>query len=178
MKPSILIDSIGLNSKSADDSQFVAYHCQGIKDIEAFYEFCMQKKDMIEYQTKKERLTTLARKFKRIEEAQMLLVVKSKANNFTNELVRKVGECRLIVKNEREIDNNFGFRNISFFSIDELKALVALNVGTETIIELFEQDKLKDNLYNLYIEKFKEKSFYNALTEGEKKVKALLGGVK
>lgn len=190
MKPSILIDSIGLNSKSADDTNFVLFHCQGIQDIDAFYEYCMQKKDMIEYQTKKERFVTLSRQYKKLEKDVRLTGVKNKANEFTSNIVKKVGECRIFIKNKRdeqefkEEERTFGFSNVpkkgggTYFDIEELNALAALKVGTETIIELFEQDKLKDYLFDLYIDKFKAKANYNALSDGEKKVKALIGGLK
>lgn len=185
MKPSILIDSIGLNSKSADDTNFVLFHCQGIQDIEEFYEYCMQKKDMIEYQSKKERFVTLSRLYKKLEEKEKL--PHHTANTFTDKIIQKIGQYKVQLKNAIEQGQQAPLSRATIrkddeveklFSDTEIKALAALKVSSSSIIEMYEVGILKDNLINVFMKYHLENVNNKALSDGEKKVKALLGGGK
>jgi len=46
------------------------------------------------------------------------------------------------------------------------------------LIELAEQNRLEDELVKLFLNKYKQKAKYEALSDNQKKVKALIGGVK
>lgn len=180
MKPSILIDSIGLNSKSADDTSFVLFHCQGIQDIEAFYEYCIENKDMIEYQTKKERFVSLARRYKNIQTEKYLPY--DKAGLSSKKLTELFNDVRLFLKNEIELGRNPNIRNITsdgkkYFNDKQVDALEKIG-SVSYLIYLSEHEELQEMLIELYIEEFKNKLNYKSLSDGEKKVKALLGGVK
>ena len=167
---------MGLDTKSSQHGVCITEAIHGIEDTEAFYEFLSDKKNGIEYETKPERLITLSRMYKRLQEKAKL--PNELAMNFSTQLTHKVEQARTYVKNQIELGNTKPFSSLAvdgnkFFTDKEIMALSGIG-SASVIIELSEQHKLKDNLVRLFLSKFAKMSKHNALTSGQKKVMHLL----
>ena len=104
------------------------------------------------------------------------------ANGFSKSLAYKVEEARVFLKNELEVGNDRPFSRLvisgeKFFTVKELTALAELGTA-RYLIELAEQNILEDKLAELFVKKYREKAKYEALSTGEQRVTALIGGAK
>ncbi|TET81375.1 MAG: hypothetical protein E3J43_00870 [Candidatus Heimdallarchaeota archaeon] len=171
---------MGLSLDSAQHSVAIDETLISIEDTEAFYQFLADKKNGIEYETKPERLLTLSRMYKKLQEQAKL--PHETALNFSKQLTHKVEQARMYIKNQIEQGNERPFSSLTvgghkFFTDKELKALSGLG-RSSMIIELSEQHKLEDNLTELFLSKYIAKSKYESLTSGQQRVKKLVGGLK
>jgi len=167
---------MGLSLDSAQHSVAIDETLIGIEDTEAFYQFLSDKKNGIEYETKPERLLTLARMYKRLQEKAKL--PHETAMNFSKQLTHKVEQARIYIKNQIEQGNKRPFSSLTvdghkFFTDKEIKALSGLG-RSSVIIELSEQHKLEESLTELFLSKYVAKSKYEALIDGQKQIKLLI----
>jgi hypothetical protein len=172
-----LANIVGLDTDNAQHSVAIDESLYGVEDQEAFLEYCRDKKDGIQYATKPERLDTLATKYKKLQ-AQAKLPY-DLANSFSSELIKKVETARTYLKNEIEVGNHTPFSRLKvdgekYFTKKEINALSGLG-SARYIIELSEQNTLQEELIRLFMDKFAVKSKYELLSEGQKKVQALIG---
>jgi len=170
---------MGLDLNSAQHSVAIDEALIGIEDTEAFYQFLSDKKNGIEYETKPERLLTLSRMYKKLQEQVKL--PNETAMNFSKQLTHKVEQARTYIKNQIELGNERPFSSLTvdghkFFTDKEIKALSGLG-RSSVIIELSEQHKLEDSLTDLFLSKFISKSKHESLTSGQQRMKRLVGGV-
>jgi len=179
MLPLRICNLMGLDSKASQHGVAVTEALHGIEDIEAFYQFLADKKNGIEYETKPERLLTLSRMYKKLQEKAKL--PNETAMNFSKQLTHKVEQARTYIKNQIELGNERPFSSLiadghKFFTDKELKALSGIG-RSSVIIELSEQHKLEDSLTELFLSKFIAKSKYESLTSGQQRMKRLIGGM-
>ena len=147
-----------------------------IEDVEAFMEYCTDKKSSIEYETKPERLLTLSRMYKKLQEQSRL--PHDTAISFTNQITYKVEQARTYIKNQIELGTPNPFSNLKadgnkFFTDKEINALSGIG-GSNIIIELSEQHLLGESLIKLFMSKFIKKAKYEVLTDKQKRVTALI----
>lgn len=171
-----IANALGLDTKNAQHSVAIDEALIGIDNTNAFYEFCVDKKDGITYATKPERLMALSIRYKKLQENAKL--PHDTAVAFSGQLAHKVEMVRVMVKNEIEVGRGGVFKAIktdghTYFSKQELSALKEL--GSEGyVIELCEQSKLEEEIIRLFLSKYIKKSQYASLTEGQKKMQKLL----
>jgi len=182
MLPLRICNLMGLDSKSAQHGVAITEALHGIEDTEAFYQFLEDKKDSITTygrNEKPERLMTLARMYKKLQEQAKL--PHDTAKTFSKQLTSKVLQARIYIKNQMEEGNErpfstLGDENGKYFTDKELNALSGLG-GSAVIIELSEQHKLEESLTELFLSKYVAKSKYESLTSGQQRIKRLVGGV-
>ena len=171
---------MGLDTKSSQHGVAITEAIHSIEDTEAFYEFLSDKKNGIEYETKAERLMTLARMYKRLQDQANL--PNELAMNFSTQLMHKVEQARVHIKNQIELGNERPFSSLAvdghkYFTDKEITALSGLG-SSSVIVELSEQHKLKDNLIQFFLGKFIKKSKCEALSDGQRKIKRLVEGMR
>jgi len=167
---------MGLSLDSAQHSVAIDEALITIEDTEAFYQFLSDKKNGIEYETKPERLLTLSRMYKKLQEKAKL--PNEIAMNFSRQLTHKVEQARTYIKNQIELGNERPFSSLTvdghkFFTNKELKALSGIG-SSSVIIELSEQHKLEESLTELFLNKYVAKSKYESLTSGQQRTKHLI----
>jgi len=173
-----LANIIGLDTTNAQHTVALEEAMLGIEEVEAFLEYCRDKKEAIEYATKTEKLDTLATMYKKLQANAKL--PHETAMNFSKQLTHKVEQARIHIKNQMELGNEKPFSTTGnpngegkFFTVKEIKALSGLG-RSSVIVELSEQHKLAESLMQLFLSKFIIKSKYASLTDNQKKVKRLL----
>jgi len=175
-KDIILAGVMGLDLSNANHAVFVAETTRGIEDMDAFIEFCRDKKDGIEYSTKTEKLDTLSTMLKKLQTDASL--PHDIAKTFSKQLTGKVLQARTYIKNQMEDGNQrpfstLGDENGKYFTDKELNALSGLG-SSAVIIELSEQHKLEESMTELFLSKYIAKSKYEALTSGQQQTKHLI----
>ena len=158
----------------------IEFELRQIEDLVAYREYIRDNFDKIEYKTGFQLFIILTNRYKDMQE--MAKLPHDVANSFSKELARKVEESRIFLKNELEVGNDRPFSGLirdgeRFFTIKELTALAELGTA-RYLVELAEQNRLEDELVKLFLNKYKQKAKYEALSDNQKKVKALIGGVK
>jgi len=88
MLPLRISSMMGLDSKSMQHSAAITEALCGVENTEAFYHFLEDKKSSIEYETKPERLLTLSRMYKKLQERAKL--PNDQARQFSKNLAHKV----------------------------------------------------------------------------------------
>jgi len=170
MYPLRISNLMGLDSKSGQHGVAVTEALYGIENIEAFYQFLEDKKSSIEYETKPERLLTLSRMYKKLQERAKL--PNDQARQFSKNLAHKVEQSRNIIE-EKSIDfSMLAVDGEKFFTQKELNTLQ----GVGSIIYIIEASKnhtLENQLMALFLSKFTSKSKYTSLTDT--RVKRLKG---
>lgn len=171
---------IGLDINNAQHSVAIDEAMYGVEDLEAFLEYCRAKKDGIEFSTKPEKLDTLATKYKKLQSDAKLPI--GNATLFSKRLADKVDEARIFIKNELEKGVLRPFSSLrsngeKYFTDKEINALSKVG-SAATIIELSELELLEENLSQLFLNSYIKKSKYEQLSEGSKKVQALIGAKK
>jgi len=172
-----LANVMGMDMDKAQHGVGIVDALTGIEDQEAFIEFCRDKKDGIEYSNRVEKLDTLAQRYKKLQVEAKL--PHNTAHTFSSNLANKVLTARSFIKNEINIGNAKPFSSIvldgeKYFTDKETKALSELG-SSNYLIELSEQNILSDKLTELFLSKYIAKAKYESLTQGQKKVQALIG---
>lgn len=163
------------NPLTIEDMKF---ELQQIEDLVVYREYIRDNFSSVEYATGFQKFIILTNKFKKLQEESKIPM--DIANSFSVELARKVETARVFLKNELEVGNDRPFSKLKqdgekFFTMKELTALSELGTA-RYLVELSEQNRLKDELVKLFISKYTKKAKYESLTDGQKKVKALVGG--
>jgi len=181
MLPLRICNLMGLDSKSSQHGVAITEALHGIDNTEAFYQFLADKKDSITTygkDEKPERLMTLSRMYKKLQEKAKL--PNEKAKTFSEKLTHKVAIVKTFVKNQIELGNPRPFSTIGdtesneyYFTQKEIRALSELG-SSAIIVELSEQYKLEDSLTELFLSKYIAKSKYEALSGGQKRTKHLI----
>lgn len=167
----------GLDVNNAQHGVALIEALHGIKDVEAFLEYCRDTKESIQFATKPERLDILATKYKKLQANAEL--PHELAVSFSSALIEKVEKARTYLKNELEVGNSTPFGRLKidgekYFTKKELNALASLGTA-RYIIELSEQNRLGEELTKLFMSKFAIKKKYDLLSDNQKKVQALIG---
>lgn len=174
-----LANIIGLDTTSAQHNVAIMEALNGIEDIEAFFEYCRDHKEGIQYATKTERLDTLATKYKKLQRAAKVPIDSLKS--FSETLTHKMDQARSTIKelNDNGVKNPFVALRLNgeyFFTEKEINALK--EIGSPVyVVELSETHELQDKILELAVKKYEDKSKYKALTAGQEKVMQLLDGV-
>ena len=170
-----LANIIGLDIEKEQHQVALYDATTGIDDINSFLEFCVDKKDGIEYTTKPEKLMTLSARYKKLQaDSKVPLDV---AKTFSDRITDKVKNCRTFIEDSDTKFLNLVVDGHHYFEPKELRALATLG-STMHIIELSKIGELKDELMKKFIEKFTDPKRYEVLTNNQKRVSALIGGVK
>lgn len=180
----ILAKLLGLNEKSKDTADFMAHHLKDIYVLDSFIEYCEDHKDELNIWSKEERFATLAKNYKKLEEAARLEKVTAKAAQDCMDLAERFKIVRDTVsyyydntgKDLRPAAQNTTTKQ-KLFTEKELAALDELGSIAHQV-ELSQLHRLSEELQKLYMRKYQKKATYNALTEGQKKVQGLLNGNK
>ena len=170
-----IANSMGLDISNAQHSVAITEAIHGVEDKEAFYHYLSDKKSSIEYETKPERLLTLSRMYKKIQEN--IKLPHDIANAFSKQLAHKVKQTRNIVEEKNIVFSMLKVDGEKFFTEKELKALQGIG-SVIYIIESSRQNTLEDQLIDLFLGKYIAKSKYTALTDNQKRVKELTGGMR
>jgi len=175
----ILSGMMGIDINDAKSAVFIGETIKGIDDLDAFIEYCRDKKEAIEYATKTEKLDTLATMYKKLQANAKL--PHETAMNFSKQLTHKVEQARTFIKNQIELGNEKPFSSLvvdghSYFTDKEIKALSGLG-RSSVIVELSEQHKLEDSLMKLFLSKYISRSKYEALNNSQKEIRRLVGGL-
>lgn len=173
----IMIASIlGLDMSDMNHAVFVSETIKGIDDLDGFIEFCRKEKSGIQFASKTDRLDTLATRYKNAQENAKL--PHALANGFTSSIVDRVEKARISLKNALASGNSTPFSTIKIngekFTKKELNALAGVSKSPAILIELSEQGKLGDALYDLYMNNFAIKTKNDLLTSNQKKVMELV----
>ena len=176
----ILAGVVGLDYNSASDSKFIAYCVKDIRHLDAFIEYCEDHKESITFSKKTERLNTLAKRYKKIEDKALYSVVMKNASEYAKRLSNKVADVRLFVKNilEDESIKDCAFAEIvlegkNYFDEHQINALNSIG-GTSYIISLCEEMKLVSAIEEKFISSKKERKKYEMLPQGEKEIAKML----
>lgn len=177
MKEIRLANIAGLDIGNAQHSVAINEALIGIDDSEAFLDFCRDHKDGITYATKPERLDALATRYKKMQD-QAALPHKT-ANNFSAIISKKIETVRIHIKNRHEAGGQRPISGImvnkeKYFTDQEVAALEKIG-SVSYIIELSETNELTDALVTLFLSHYTKKSKYAALTDGQKRIKNLIG---
>lgn len=181
MKQAYRLSNIfGLDANNAQHSIAVLDAINGIDDVEAFIDYCRDHKEGIEYVSKTEKLDILANKYKKLQESSKLPT--DTAIGFSKQIARKISEARTVIKNSMEegVDRPISRLSVDgekFFSDKEIKALSEIG-SVNYIISLSETGDLEEKLIELFVSKFRSKTKYESLTNGQKKINGLLGSIK
>lgn len=178
-----LANIMGLDTNSAQHNIAITEALHEIQDVEAFLEYCRDKKEGIKTYgklEKTERLDTLATRYKKIQATANIPLDTGKT--FTSSIIKKIGTVKDHIKNEIEAGNERAFSRLKvngekYFTKKEINALVELKVSQSTIIEMFEVGTLKDELMKLFVSKFAIKKKYDLLSDNQKKVQKLTQGI-
>lgn len=151
-----LANIVGLDIRNAQHSVVIDEALIGIEDTEAFLQFCRDQKEGIEYNTKPERLDTLATRYKKKQEYDKL--PHKTADGFTDKIVIKVLEARTTIKNLLEAGEGRPFSRLKldgelYFTVQELNALATLGSPTH-IIDLCETGELKAALVDVFVKQY------------------------
>ena len=171
---------MGMDIDNAQHGVGLADALTGVEDLDAFIEYCRDKKNGIEYSNRVEKLDTLATSYKKMQ--SMAKLPHDTANGFSSKLDSKVKKARTFLKNELEVGNDRPFSRLkidgeSYFTEKELTALAGVG-SSRFIIEASEQGILADEFKKFFMSKYTVKKKYESLTDGQKKVKALVRGEK
>jgi len=175
-----LANATGLDIANAQHSVAIAEALHGIEDQNAFLDFCVEKKDGIKTfgkAEKPERLITLSRRYKKLQEQAAL--PHDTAKTFSGKLTDKVSQVRLSIKNAYEAGNNRPFSTLKvngerFFTDKELNALASIG-SINYIIELSETGEMKGKLIDLFMQAHINNTKYAALSDGQRKMQKLIG---
>lgn len=178
-----LANIVGLDTTNAQHSVALQEAMHGIKDPEAFLDYCRDHKEGITTygkNEKPERLDTLASRYKRLQDQAELPT--DQAELSAQKLCDMFDKVRLILKNALDEGRAPKLKNIKaddhqYFTDAQAEALEKIG-SLAYVIDLCETGELKDRLIDLYLEKYIKKSKYSSLTEGQRKVKALIGSIK
>jgi len=175
-----LANVMGLDADNAQHNVAITEALHGISEAEEFIQYCRDHKNGIEYETKVEKLDTLATRFKKSKLTAQL--PHDTANTFTSTIVKKIEVVRIMAKNEIEANGDVDFSKFKvngekYFTKKEVNALKALGCSSATIIGLHETFMLKDELYRLYMDKFAIQTANNLLTDNQKKIQKLTQGL-
>jgi len=161
---------MGLDTKSMQHSVAITEALHNIENTEAFYQFLEDKKSSIEYETKPERLLTLSRMYKKLQEKAKL--PNDQARQFSKNLAHKVEQSRNIIE-EKSIDfSMLAVDGEKFFTQKELNALQGIG-SIIYIIEASKNHTLEDNLMALFLSKFTKQSKYTSLPGTRVKLKGM-----
>lgn len=149
-----------------------------IDNLVAYREYIRENFNKIEYKTGFQLFIILTNQYQSIEE--MASLPHDLANSFSKELANKVEEARVFLKNELEVGNDKPFSKLTrsgekFFNPKELKALSELGSAVY-LVALAEERRLEDELVKLFLNKYKQKAKYESLTDGQKRIQAVIGG--
>ncbi len=170
-----LANVMGLDIKNAQHSVAIDEALFGIEDPEAFLEFCRQQKEGIEYQTKTERLDTLATRYrKNIEDAK---IPHDTANKFSDNLAEKVHIAKSFIKNQIELGNPRPFSTLRvdgkpYFTQKELTALTKLG-SISYLMHLADTSELKQKLRDLFIARHTKRAQIARYDKNEKATKQI-----
>lgn len=177
-----LANLMGLSVENTQHSVCIkeAMFNAGEHNLESFYEFCVDHKNGIEFETKTERLITLSRRFKKNLEQSLL--PKEDANKFSRVVAVKVELARLKIKNEIEIGGICPFSRLRskgdpYFSTKEINALAAVSKFPEVLIEMSELGTLEEAIEKLYLDNHIKNTKAKALGDNSKKVFELIGEI-
>ena len=168
----LLAKTLGLNENSKDTADFIATKI----------EYCEDHKDEITYSTKEERLGTLSKRYKKLEEKASLAKIQAKADQSSKSLAERFKRVRSTVLdyyNTTGLDLRPAAQNATtkekLFTEEEIAALDELG-SIPHQVELSQLHKLEEELTKLYMNNFIQKASYNALTAGEQRIAGLLNG--
>lgn len=173
-----LANIIGLDINNAQHSVAIDEAMYGVDDLEAFLEYCRDKKEGISFATKPERLDTLSTNYKKLQsDAKLPHGIGKESSSL---LAKKVEDARVFLKNELEVGNDRPFSRLridgeSYFTKKELDALASIG-SARYLIELSEQNKLQEELLKTFMSKYVMVKKYNSLSDNQKKVIAISGG--
>jgi len=172
-----LANIMGLDTKSIQHSAGITEALIGIEDPEAFLEYCRDHKEGIEYQTKPERLDTLATRYKKIQ--ALAALPHDIADTFTAGIISKIKTAKSVIRDQIDAGNQRPFSTIKlegekYFTKKEINALGGLKCSPATILEMYDQNKLQGELYKLYMSKFSVRKKYDLLSDNQKRVKNLI----
>ena len=170
-----LANTMGLDINNAQHSVAITEALYGIEDVNSFLEFCVDKKNGIDYETKTEKLMTLSTMYKKLQERSKL--PHDTAKSFSKQLSYKVEQTRNIVEDKNIAFSMISVDGIKFFTEKELKALQGIG-SIVYIIESSRNHTLEEQLMDLFLGKFIAKSKYEALTNNQQRMKKLVQGVK
>ncbi len=166
-----LANAMGLDTSNAQHSVAITEALNGIENHNAFLEFCIDKKEGIEYATKPEKLITLSVRYKKLQaEAKVPLDV---AKTFSDQITEKVKNCRTFIEDSNTLFSKLKVDGQYYFEPKELRALSTLG-STMHIIELSKIGELKDELMKKFIEKYTEPKKYDTLTNGQKRINKMI----
>ena len=171
-----LANVMGLDAQNAQHTIALKEAMHTIADEEDFINFCRTQKDGVEYSTKVEKLDTLSTRYKStINNIPMELLEK-----FSREIADKFKIAEQILRDNEAILTEKGLVGLvvdhqQYFTNKEIELLEATG-GLNRLINLLELGTLYESLYTASVKKTLEARKYTALTDGQKKVKALIGG--
>ena len=148
-----LMNLFGLDAKNSQHTAAVEEALHGIVRQNKFYDFCASQKDGIEFQAKTEKLLTLSRRYRKIEEEQSL--PKESAKTFAARLTRKFGAAKTTVKNAYDDGKPAPISNLysggaKYFTDKEISALASIG-STWQIINAYETGRMEAEIEAKYI---------------------------
>ena len=167
-----IANTMGLDISNAQHSVAIKEAIYGIVDTEAFLEFCKDKKNSIDYETKTEKLMTLSGMYKKTY-CSSSTSLRSSYLFFKNIFHIKLNRLENIVDEKSVAFSMIAIDGEKFFTQKELNALQGIG-SISYIIECSRTNTLQEQLQDLFLGKFVAKSRYEALGDNKKKVLGMI----
>ena len=173
-----LANVMGMDIDNSQDQIGILDALTSVSDIDAFIEWMRANRDTVEYSNRREKLTILHNRYKRTTDDIPSTLLKA----FSREIADKFKAAIQILRDNEEIFTERGLHGLKGDKVQYFtnKEIVLLDeVGSlNRLISLYEMNSLYDALYEASVKKTIAAKTQTVLTDGEKKVKALMGSMK
>ncbi len=171
-----LANIMGLDTENTQHSSLLKESAHGIVDIDDFLEYCRGRKDGIEYMNRVEKLDLLATQYKK-SSRNMPKDIQELLPKYCKQIDGKFKQAISFIRDNEEALNRHLERlkpnGEQWFTNKEIDSLQAIG-GLRNCITAYEEGKLYEKLYDVSVKRYLEKKKYNALTDGQKRIKKLM----
>jgi len=174
---------MGLDANNPQHTVALKEAMSGIENQEAFLDYCRNAKNGIEYETKVEKLDTLATRYKKNQELNALPLDMLKA--FSRKLYQKFTDAIYVIRDHEAFLSSKGLQQLKLnkqqlFTLKEIEVLNAVG-SLSYLISLYELHRLKEAIYETCVKKSllkrrAEKQLGNK-SDSAKRVLAIVSGV-
>jgi len=171
-----LANVLGMDIDNNQDKVAVYDALSSVSVPSDFIEWMREKRDTVEYANRREKLTILLTRYKKTVDNIPIDTISTQ----TQATVNKFGEAISFLRdNEEKLDMHLERlqpNKVQWFTNNEIERLMAIG-GLRNCINAYEEHKLYDNLYEVSVKRYFLFKKQEVLTDGQKKVKALIGEV-
>ncbi len=171
-----LANVMGMDINNDQDKVAIYDALSSVSVPSDFIEWMREKRDTVEYANRREKLTILHTRYKKTVDDIPTNTIESA----TRVTVQKFKDAISILRDrEEEFDGHLERLQVStiqWFDNSEIERLSAIG-GLRNCITAYEEGKLYEKLYDASVKRYLENKKYNALTDGQKKIKKLMQSI-